>query len=335
MNSPLKKSTAPSRLEIVSMLFLLLVFLLAPGCSSNGNSSSDQSSYTAAVSQSENNMQGSAELDGESGLDAGASLSTGQPKKIVKTAYVSLETLQFQQTIDGLVRSTEEIGGYVQSSQVEGESLSSSQSGNRSASFTLRIPVQELDAFLHSLSELGNVLSQSQESQDITDSYYDTQARLNALQAQESRLLELMNQAENLEQLLQLEEAITQVRYQLESLTASMKRYDNDVAYSTVTVSLWEVEEYQEDVYPHTFGTKIRNAFRRSGESFLNFSEGILSGLIVVLPIVLIYGGLIALAVAGILRLRRKKRGKTPAAVSSSPQDANAEKVSDKENSED
>lgn len=144
-------------------------------------------------------------------------------------------------------------------------------------------------------------------------------------------MLELMDQAENLEQLLQIEESLTQVRYQIESLTAAMKRYDADVAYSTVTIQLWEVEEYQEEK-PDTFGARIRDAFRRSGESFLDFSEEILSGLIVILPILLIYGGLIALIVVGVVRLRRKKKKSSLTPTAAPPKESGALKSSEEDN---
>lgn len=337
MKSPLQRPLRPPHLrKPLALLSLLLVLALSAGCSSKSNSSpglySSQSSY-ASVTGQDSYDEVAQESEGMAGESDGAAAgsSAAQPKKIVKNARVNLETLQFEQTVDSLARSAEEVGGYVQACELEGESLSSKGRGNRSASFTLRIPAQELESYLLSLAELGNVLSQSQDSQDITDSYYDTQARLNALQAQETRLLELMDQAENLEQLLQIEESLTQVRYQIESLTAAMKRYDADVAYSTVTIQLWEVEEYQEEK-PDTFGARIRDAFRRSGESFLDFSEEILSGLIVILPILLIYGGLIALIVVGVVRLRRKKKKSSLTPTAAPPKESGALKSSEEDN---
>ena len=336
MKSPLKKSSF--LLACLSLLAILLALSLTAGCTSKSinaqpGSHSSQSSYASTSYDLYEEVKGE-NTAAASDADASANvalLSAAQPKKMVKNAQITLETLYFQETADGIARSAEEAGGYVQASQIDGESLYTKGSGGRRASFTLRIPAEKLEEYLQTLSQLGNVLSQNQDSQDISDSYYDTQARLTALQAQESRLLELMEQAENLEQLLQIEDSLTQVRYQIESLTATMKRYDADVAYSTVTVQMWEVEEYREEEHPDTFGGKIQSAFRRSGENFLEVSEEFLSGLIVVLPVVLIYGGLIALVVVMIVRLIRKKRGKTPRLpVSGPPKDGSADPPSEK-----
>lgn len=43
--------------------------------------------------------------------------------------------------------------------------------------------------------ELGNVLSLNRRQEEITEAYYDTEARLTALKTQEERLLAIMEKA--------------------------------------------------------------------------------------------------------------------------------------------
>ena len=52
---------------------------------------------------------------------------------------------------------------------------------------------------------------------DITDSYFDAQARLDSLRQQEASLLEILSKAEKLEDVVQLQTALSDVRYQIES----------------------------------------------------------------------------------------------------------------------
>ena len=90
--------------------------------------------------------------------------------------------------------------------------------------------------------ELGNVLSLNRRQEEITEAYYDTEARLTALKTQEERLLAIMEKAETLDDIIRLEDALSDVRYQIESLSGTMRRYDNLVEMATVEVSLREVE---------------------------------------------------------------------------------------------
>ena len=109
---------------------------------------------------------------------------------------------------------------------------------------------------------LCNVLSQSERVEDITDSYYDSQAHLKTLQIQEERLLAILAQAEKLEDIITLEAALSDVRYQIESLTASLRRMDSQVAYSFLDLSLQEVVEYQVvQEKPQTFGERMGDPF--------------------------------------------------------------------------
>lgn len=97
---------------------------------------------------------------------------------------------------------------------------------------------------------------------DITETYFDSQAHLTSLKIQEERLLAILEKAEKLEDVITLESALSDVRYQIESLTASLRRMDSQVAYSYLNISLQEVVEYQEiQEKPKTFGEKLRDAF--------------------------------------------------------------------------
>ena len=64
-----------------------------------------------------------------------------------------------------------------------------------------------------------------------------------ALETEQDRLLELMEQAETTEDLLAIESRLTDVRYQLESAASQLKLYDSLVSYSTVYLTVEEVQK--------------------------------------------------------------------------------------------
>ena len=95
---------------------------------------------------------------------------------------------------------------------------------------------------------------------------FDAQARLDSLRQQEASLLEILSKAEKLEDVVQLQTALSDVRYQIESLTAQLKRMDSQVTYSYLNMDLREVVEYQETAAkPKTFGEKLSAAATRAG----------------------------------------------------------------------
>ena len=91
---------------------------------------------------------------------------------------------------------------------------------------------------------MTNVVSSSRYVEDITLSYTDTEGRVKALKTEEARLLELMEQAETMSDLLEIEGRLTEVRYQLENYTSTLRLYDNQVDYATLDLTLREVEKF-------------------------------------------------------------------------------------------
>jgi hypothetical protein len=85
----------------------------------------------------------------------------------------------------------------------------------RYANLTIRVPVDQLDAFVEHVSGASNVVHYSENAKDITLSYVATQRRITALETEQTRLLELLAQAENMSDLLQIEQLLTDVGTEL------------------------------------------------------------------------------------------------------------------------
>jgi len=258
------------------------------------------------------------ELETEN-LSTSASAITSQPRKIIRNADLALETMEYEPALEKIPDLAGQAGGYVESSSSDGISLynrNSSRPARRSAYFTVRVPAENLDAFIASLAQEFNMLNKSESSADISDRYYDTQARLDNLQIQEKRLLELLEQAGKLADLLEIEKELADVRYQIETLTATMKRMDSQVSYSTVNISLEEVVEYQEvSSPPRTFGDRLSGTFKDSWRNFLDVCESILFTVIYCAPMVLLLAVVvvvIVLIVRGVKRHSRRRKSIAP-----------------------
>lgn len=241
-------------------------------------------------------------------------------RKIIYTADVSLQTKEFDKGIATIEEMAANMGGFVQSSNVQGTNLYDygGRKGARYAHYTLRIPQEKLKELLASFDEDFNVSYTNLYTDDITGNYYDIQARLDSLRVQQERLLEMLGKAEDVEYLIEVERELARVGYEIESLTSSIRRMDDSVSYSTVNVNIEEVVEY-ESVQPinATFGEQVSNTLSRAWSSFVNFCTGFVLFLVAALPSLII---LVPLAVIVIWVILRRRRRRKMAQVSASKQ---------------
>lgn len=153
-------------------------------------------------------------------------------RKITYNIYLSLQVEDLNQEIERLTQDVKNMGGYV------AESYHDNSTGNDNARVTLKIPTNQLDQFQASLSERGKILNQQSTANDITAQYYDAETRLHNWEAQEQRYLELFKEAKNLDEILKVEDALNNIRLQIEQLKGQLKLWDHEVAYSTVQLNL-------------------------------------------------------------------------------------------------
>ena len=171
-----------------------------------------------------------------------ASIPLPENRKWVITMSLTAETENLTDAMGLLAEKIQASGGYVESQSVSGTAVNSGRSP--SAYITVRVPAEQLDSFVEDVSGMTNVVSSSRYVEDITLSYTDTEGRVKALKTEEARLLELMEQAETMSDLLEIEGRLTEVRYQLENYTSTLRLYDNQVDYATLDLTLREVAKF-------------------------------------------------------------------------------------------
>lgn len=198
-----------------------------------------------------------------------------QTEKIIYSAYAEVETTEYEKTVQAVSEMVERFGGFIESSSVSGANYYRTSRGLkslRSASFALRIPCEHFEELTNSLSELGNVPYCNTSSENVTAAYYDVEARKTAYEAQEKRLLEMLEIAESVEDLLAIQQQLSNVQYEIDSLQSRLTNYDRQVSYSTVNLTVSEVEEYTETpVITLTYGEKLAQRFKSSCENVGDF----------------------------------------------------------------
>lgn len=257
-------------------------------------------------------MENGVEKPNEGFYDSVSDSSTGSTdaqlsdQKLIKTVELRAETEDLETLLSQLAEQIRSLGGYTEYQNVyNGSSYSHYRS--RSAQLTVRIPADRLDGFLTQVEGVSNVISKTESVDDVTLQYVDVQSRMEALQAEHDRLVELMEKAEDLADLLTIEERLTEVRYQLESVTSQLRVLDNQVSYATIELYIDEVEVYTEVEEP-TVWHRISTGFLGNLEELWDSLVDLFVWVVTYSPQLLIFAGAIILIVWLCRRAFRKRR---------------------------
>lgn len=232
-------------------------------------------------------------------------------RKWIVTASMSAETEDLEQTLSDVEAQVKALGGYIQDQSMNNGSQYSSRNYRR-AYLTVRIPVTETESFMTSVSGFSNVTSSSKSMEDVTLQYVATESRMNALKAEEARLLELMEKAEDLSDLLQIESRLTDVRYELENITTQLRTLTNLVDYATVDLSISEVKVFTPVEEP-TFWQRITRGFSENLTGLGETIEDVTVWFVTSLPTLLVLGLLLWGGTAVIVKIRKKRKVKKAA----------------------
>ena len=272
--------------KFLSILICLILILSLTACGASSGSSFDN------AAPEEHIMDGMASSPGMSPEaempmpNKDQSIPQKSDRKLIKHTQMELQTKDFDTALESIFSAIEELGGYVEYQQITGESLYNSGRSSRYADINARIPVEKLSEAEEKMSSLFNVTNKTSHIDDITDSYFDTDARLNSAKAREARLLELLGQAKTMEDIITIESKLSDVRYEIERLTASINNMDKQVAYSFLNLSLSEVIDY--DVAEETFLEKLYSSFKISGKNLARWGQNLLFFIIEDLPVVIL-----------------------------------------------
>lgn len=163
------------------------------------------------------------------GADAAAS-----DREVVTTGWVSLVADDPAATVEDVATMVETAGGWVESRS----QTAATEDYAASASMTVRLPADRVSETIAALDGTGEVTDVSVDSVDVTSTAQDLDARIAALRTSIDRLTTLMADASTTADLIEAESELTARQADLDSLTAQRDRLSEQVAMSTLTVSV-------------------------------------------------------------------------------------------------
>ncbi len=157
---------------------------------------------------------------------------------IVRNVEMSIEASDTAATIEQIGTLASQEGGWV---------VQTRNSEVHRGSIDIRVPAERLDAVLASLRDMAdNVVSEVSSSQDFTEEFTDTTARIQTLQDTVDALRALFERAEEIEDALQIQREITRIQSDIEAMQARVNFISQSAAFSLVRVAVLALPQEME-----------------------------------------------------------------------------------------
>ena len=223
--------------------------------------------------------------------------------------YVSIngETEEFDKCVALIKQNLAACGGYIQKASVFG---GGGYGSTRTAEFVLRVPADRLDEFRQTVGSTVTVRNESEHVDDVTADYTDTESRLATLRTEQETLLGLLEKANTMDEILMIRSRLTEVTSDIEAFEARLRTYDALIDYSTVTLTVSEVERITVKEEKSTFGRigeNLTETLHDIGTFFTELFVWFVSALPVLLLIALFVGAILWIIFGSIHHAKKKK----------------------------
>ena len=291
-----------ARLRGTAVVTLVLVGLLT-GCSAS-RSGDSTSAADSSAGKGGSALSGAAP-QAAAGTDQVASDAAG--RQVVTTGTAQLTVDDPRKAASAVVALVEGEGGRVDARKEQ----TAAEGRDAFAQLTVRIPSDDLTSTLTKLEDIGRVDQINLSAQDVTGTAEDLDARIRALKLSVARMEDLLSRATSNADLIAAENALTERQANLESLQSQRARLAEQVALSTLDITL---------TTPGNAPAPTTHGFLGGVAAGWDALVAVLSALVLVVGVLLpwlAFAGVIVLVVVASLRWVRRRRA--PAAVAAGP----------------
>ncbi|MDJ0365974.1 DUF4349 domain-containing protein [Hymenobacter sp. H14-R3] len=143
---------------------------------------------------------------------------------------------------------------------------------------TIRVPPRQFQTLLSGLAGLGTVEEKKLSTDDVTAEHADVAARLQAKRAVERQYTALLGRAQKIKDILDIEEKLGEVRETIEATESRLKTLNDEVAYATITLTLYQpVTQTMPDAPILSLGSRAAEAFYDGWQLLISLLLGVLN----------------------------------------------------------
>jgi hypothetical protein len=213
-----------------------------------------------------------ATLVGLQGGNAAQALPPGISRKIIYDAQVDV-------IVDSVDPVSRKVGTLVQDARgyIAEQSVTGSPGSLRSMRWRIRVPVESFESLVNSVISLGELERNSRTSQDVTEQYYDIEARIKNKKIEEQTLNKILQERSGkLEDVLKVEVELSRVRGETEQLEGKIRVLENMSSLATLTLNIHERDKYAPPApVVADFPTQIARAWEGSFKSLQELGKSI------------------------------------------------------------
>ena len=196
-------------------------------------------------------------------------------RKLIVTVDIRINSKDVEKSYKSIENKVKEYNGYFDNV----ESLK-----NRYY-LTIRIPKDNLNNFISFMEESEKIENKNINTQDVTDTYYDTDNRIKNREVLLEKLRNYLKEAKNIDEILKIEDRINTLTYEIERMKGNLQNLQSSIDYSRVTVNIQNQEAIKSN-------TNIYNKYLNLISFLKEFFSGIIFFIVgfvaVGIPIVLI-----------------------------------------------
>jgi hypothetical protein len=222
--------------------------------------------------------------------------------QLIKRAELSL-------VVKSIDESTEAVSKLVQKQQGDILGFQNQKPPDSSirhiASMQIRVPEDKLEDTLNAMAKLGNVQNRGLSAEDVTDQLVDSEARLRNLRKSEEMVLKIMARTGSIGDVLKASQELGKIRESIERIDAQLKSLRNQVAYSTINLTLEAAVSARQNPEP-SIALQLQESWGKSTYSVGKFTLGLFSlclWLLAYSPYFLLIAG----GIYGVNRLRKQR----------------------------
>ncbi len=262
-------------------LLLLTVFIASCGGGSTSTAGSATSATTGGSGASSN---------GSGSSTTGSSSSQGQQKQnvdspaqyLIKSLKVSMNVKDTTKAADALQTWITTTDTSASSAGITYEQADNNNLYNVSLTFSVRSTLYpQIESYLRDYASHngGQLLSLNETVQDVTNDYIDTQSRLTNLRTEQTRLLNLLGHAQALGDIITIQDKLTDIEGQIETIEAHLKELNGQVSYYTVAITLQPLV-LATPSSPTPTGWSLGQTFHDAFAASLGFAQGMVTLLV-------------------------------------------------------
>lgn len=298
-------------LRILPLLLAALTLCIAfASCSANNKSDATEDFYGG--NYEEEKMPEADAGNGFLSNDQSITQAPDTTRKVIKTFEIHAETKDFDAATTSLSSLITSCGAYVESSSSTNKSLNNSSTRyTRHATYTVRVPAESAERFVNSVGTLFNITSNRSYVEDVSESYYSIEARLEELQVERDSLLDILDASDTKKDYTlwtTVQSRLSEVRQQIAVYQGQLDRYDSKIAYSTVTLTVNEVINYTEGAESNSFGSRLGASFKDGWTDFVSGVQEFIIWFAGALPFLLLLAVIATVIVLVIVTATKKKK---------------------------